>query len=243
MRIGVVCEGPTDAHAIVCFLHASLTRRGITPDFIPIQPDTDNTRPPDGGWGAVLLWLKKNPPRSRTRTYFRGDLFDNDLSAKRCDVMVLQLDTDILSDLGFQNWTKEHCDYSVENLLDPVERGKEITAIIKRAGKFSMLSLADMRRHVPAPSVESTETWCIAAFRQLTLNPELLRGSELCQKFMTALHRFENRPIQNFVHIDKNPDRRRRYCENHSGGFSRLENQCYHYSNLVDTLVSINSIL
>ena len=24
MRIGVVCEGPTDAHAIVCFLHASL---------------------------------------------------------------------------------------------------------------------------------------------------------------------------------------------------------------------------
>ena len=28
MRIGVVCEGPTDFHAIVCFLHASLSHRG-----------------------------------------------------------------------------------------------------------------------------------------------------------------------------------------------------------------------
>lgn len=113
MRIGVVCEGPTDAHAIVCFLHASLTYRGITPDFIPIQPDTDNTRPLEGGWGAVFLWLKKSPPRSRIRTYFHGGLFDGDLSAKRCDVMVFQLDTDILSDLGFQRWTKEHYDHSV----------------------------------------------------------------------------------------------------------------------------------
>ena len=240
MRIGVVCEGPTDAHAIVCFLHASLTHRGITPDFIPIQPDTDNTRPPDGGWDAVFRWLKKNPPRSRTRTYFHGGLFDDDLSAKRCDVMVFQLDTDILSDLGFQNWTNEHYDYSVANLPDPVERGKEITAIIEKVGEFSELPLADMARHISAPAVESTETWCIAAFRQLSLDPELLSGSELCQEFMTALHRFENRPIQNFVHIDKDPDRRHRYCENHSGGFSRLENQCYHYRNLVAALVSIN---
>ena len=66
MRIGVVCEGPTDAHAIVCFLQASLTHRGITPDFIPIQPDTDNTRPLDGGWGAVFLWLKKNGASQRS---------------------------------------------------------------------------------------------------------------------------------------------------------------------------------
>ena len=240
MRIGVVCEGPTDAHAIVCFLHASPTHRGITPNFIPIQPDTDNTRPPDGGWGAVFLWLKKNPPRSRTRTYFHGGLFADDLSAKRCDVMVFQLDTDILSDLGFQNWTKEHYGYSVANLPDPVERGKEITEIIERVGKFSMLSIADMRRHIPAPSVESTETWCIAAFRHLSLDPETLSGIALCREFMTALHRFENRPIGNFVHIDKNPDRRHRFCENNSGGFARLERQCYHYLNLVDALVNIN---
>ena len=71
-------------------------------------------------------------------------------------------------------------------------------------------------------------------------DPETLSGVELCREFMTALHRFENRPIEDFVHIDKNPDRRLPYCENHSSGFSRLENQCYHYRNLVDALVNSN---
>lgn len=240
MRIGVVCEGPTDAHAICWFLRASLTHRGVTPDFIPIQPGTDNTRPHDGGWGAVLLWLEKNPPRSRTRAYFHGGLFDDDLSAKRCDVMVFQLDTDILSDSGFQSWTKEHCDYTVENPPDPVERGKEITEIIGIVGEFAKLTITDLRRHIPAPSVESTETWCIAAFRQHSFDPETLTGIALCREFMTALHRFENRQIEEFTQIDKSPDRRRRYCMNHSGGFARLENQCYHYRNLVDALVSIH---
>lgn len=240
MRIGVVCEGPTDAHAIVCFLQASLTHRGITPDFIPLQPDMDNTRPLDGGWGAVFLWLEKNPPRSRTKAYFHGGLFDNDLSAKRCDVMIFQLDTDILSDVGFQNWTKENYGYSVADLPNPVERGKEVTKIIELAGEFATLTIADLRRHIPAPSVESTETWCVAAFRQLSVDPETLSGNSICREFMTALHRFENRPIEDFVRIDKNPGRRLPYCENHSGGYARLENQCYHYRNLVDSLVERN---
>ena len=240
MRIGVVCEGPTDAHAIVCFLQASLTERGITPDFILIQPDTDNTRPVHGGWSAVFLWLEKNPPRSRTRAYFHGGPFGDDLSAKRCDVMVFQLDSDVLSDLGFQNWVKEHYDHLVKDLRDPIERGKEITEIIERAGEFGTLTIADLKRHIPAPSVESTETWCVAAFQHHSVDPETLRGIGLCREFMTALHRFENRPAQDFAHIDKSPDRRLPFCESLSGGFVRLENQCYHYRNLVDALVSIN---
>ena len=97
-----------------------------------------------------------------------------------------------------------------------------------------------LRRHIPAPSVESTETWCIAVFRQLSVDPETLSGNSLCREFMTALHRFENRPIEDFVRIDKNPGRRLPYCENHSGGYARLENQCYHYRNLVDSLVDRN---
>lgn len=240
MRIGVVCEGPTDAQAIVSFLHASLTDRGITPDFIPIQPDTDNTRPPNGGWGAVLFWLKRNPPRSRTMTYFNGGLFDDDLSAKRCDVLVLQLDTDILSDEGFKNWARKNYNHSVTDVPGPVERGKEITKIIRLVGEFASLTIADLRRHIPAPSVESSETWCIAAFQQHPGDPETLSGIELCREFMTALHRFENRPIEDFVHIDKNPDRRCPFCRTHSSGFARLERQCYHYRILVDTLASIN---
>ena len=46
--------------------------------------------------------------------------------------------------------------------------------------------------------------------------------------------------MENFVHIDKNPDRRLPYCVNHSGGFSRLEKQCYHYRNLVEALFNSN---
>ncbi len=47
-----------------------------------------------------------------------------------------------------------------------------------------------------APAVESTETWCIAAFRRMSSNPELWRGQELCQKFMTVLHQSENAMTQ-----------------------------------------------
>ena len=170
-------------------------------------------------------------------TYFHGGLFDDDMSAKRCDVMVFQLDTDILSDLGFQSRMNEHYDYSVANLPDPVERGMEITELIEIAGGFAALTIADLRRHLPAPAVESTETWCVAAVRQLSVNPETLSGIALCREFMTALHRFENRPLEDFVQIDKDPARRLPFCENHSVGFARLENQCHHYRNLVDALV------
>lgn len=240
MRIGVVCEGPTDAHAIVCFLQASLTHRGITPVFIAIQPPMDNTRAPDGGWGAVLNWLRKNPPETRTKAYLRGGLFGDDLSAKHCDVLVLQMDADILADSAFQSWMRRHYQYSVANGKDPVTRGKEITSIIETVGAFSRLSPDETRRHVPAPSVESTETWCVAAFRNLPVDPELLSGSRLCQKFMTALHRSESRAIQVFVSSNKDPKRRHRYCERHSNRFDRLESQCYHYLNLVNMLLSIN---
>ena len=63
--------------------------------------------------------------------------------------MVFQLDTDILSDLRFQNWTNEHYDYSVANLADPVERGKEITTIIEIVGGFATLSIADLNGTFP----------------------------------------------------------------------------------------------
>ena len=38
MRIGIVCEGLTDVHAIVSFLGASLANRGFDPVFVTLQP-------------------------------------------------------------------------------------------------------------------------------------------------------------------------------------------------------------
>ena len=74
MRIGVICEGPTDVHAIVNFLGASLTDRGVDPVFVTIQPESDRTKPMDGGWHAVLRWLIGNPPDSRVPSYFANSV-------------------------------------------------------------------------------------------------------------------------------------------------------------------------
>ena len=158
MRIGVVCEGPTDRHAIVNFLGASLKNRGIIPVFVNIQPENDQTIPTNGGWYAVLNWLRKNPPKSRTANYLGGGLFDDDRSAKRCDVLVFQMDSDILSDRGFQNWTRNKLGYAVSVLTDPIQRGHEARSIIELAGDFDQLSSRESKRHIPAPAVESTET-------------------------------------------------------------------------------------
>lgn len=97
MRIGIVCEGETDAHAMECFLGASLRSRGLEAYFVRLQPAMDRTGP-SGGWGMLLKWFEDNEPDKRVRTYFDGGLFDHGLSAKQCDVVTFQMDADVLSD-------------------------------------------------------------------------------------------------------------------------------------------------
>ena len=238
MRVGIVGEGPTDVHAITSFLGASLESRGIEALFINLQPDLDRTNP-RGGWPLMLKWLEVNPPDVRSRSYFRGGLFDGELSAKRCDVIVFQMDADVLSDEGFRHYVRNRFDLEVIEPDNPVERGKLIEHIVKMAGGFDLLSNSDRRCHVVAVAVESTEAWCIAAFKRLDIDPEGLRGQDLCDQFMAALHRSEGRPIQEFVHISKSVRRRSRFCRKHSDGFENLEAQCYHYRNLVVQLETV----
>ena len=238
MRIGIVCEGPTDTHAIRCFLKASLSDRGIATEFVPIQPDIDKTRPTDGGWGHVMNWLRDNPPDSRTRAYFGEGLFRGGLSAKQCDVMLIHMDTDVLSATSFRNWMWRYFRYSVEDVTEPVRRGSEARNVLRLVGRFSDLNSDDLERHICAPSVESTETWCIAVREQLYVDPERLSGWYLLPEFMTLLHESEGRRIQPFAKSDKNPDRRLRYCKRNSRGFRALEDQCFQYRVLVSSLHS-----
>lgn len=179
MRIGVVCEGATDAHAIECFLGASLRSRGLAAHFVRLQPSMDRTSP-SGGWGMVLKWFERNPPDTRIKTYFDGGLFDDGLSAMQCDVMLFQMDVDILSDEAFRNRVRRQFGQDVGDPDDPIERGQVVRGIIETAGDFGRLSEHDLNRHVVAPSVESTETWCVAVFQNLENDPELLRGQHLC---------------------------------------------------------------
>ena len=186
----------------------------------------------------VLKWLEQNPPDARIRTYLDGGLFDHGLSAMHCDVMLLQMDADVLSDETFRNTIRKRFDLDVDDPDDPIERGQAIQGIIEVAGDSGRLSERDRNRHIVAPAVESTETWCVAVFRNLDSDPELLRGRDLRDAFMTVLHQSEGRPVQQFATISKSPKRRRRFCDRHSGGFKRLERQCFHYRTLVESLTT-----
>ena len=235
MRVGIVGEGRTDVHAITSFLRASLETRGVNAIFINLQPDMDRTNP-QGGWAMVFKWLENNPPSVRIRSYFRGGLFAGDLSEKHCDVIVFQLDSDVLADEGFRNYARSQYGLEVIEPVDPIERGVLMERIIGMACNLEVLSDLDRRCHIIGVAVESTETWCIAAFGRRHDDPEKLSGQDLCDEFMVVLHRSEGRPVQPFLRISKSEDRWVRFCQKHSGGFVGLEAQCYHYRSLVEKL-------
>ena len=148
------------------------------------------------------------------------------------------MDADILSDDTFGSWAERRLGYTVANDVDPIQRGNEIRTVIGMRGAFGTLSAIDRGRHIAAPAVESTETWCVACFHMCHGDPARLREQDLCDEFMTALHRSERRPIQPFSKIDKSPKRRHRFCADNSAGYFRLERQCLHYRRLVERLCS-----
>ena len=242
MRIGIVVEGPTDVCAVVRFVRQSLQDYGISSSFVDLQPPMDNTSP-EGGWAAVLRWLEDNPAEARAQRYFGGGLFDGELFAKVCDVIVVQMDADILGEKTFVQYSSQHLGLCPTNPDEPKERGREIRKIIEKAGSFSDLSEHDRKRHIAAPAVESTETWCVAAFRRVVENPETLRGQALVTEFMTALHVFESRRVQEFAKVDKTQSRRDDFCGAHAVGAQRLAEQCFHYRELVKTLVQLHGEL
>ena len=236
IRIGVVCEGPTDAVAIERFLCRSLMEREVQTEFVRLQPDPDGTS--EGGWANVHTWLENNQPESRLTAYLGAGLFDGDRSAKTCDLLLLQMDSDVIEAASFKKYMKRFS-FMVDEHDDPVARGDVIRSALHTVAKCGLLTIADLRRHALAPVVESTETWCVAAFKQLTDDPERLRGLDLCNEFMTALHLSESRPLRGFANIDKRVDRRDAFWMKQAGGFSRLEAQCYHYSHLVNGIAIV----
>lgn len=240
MKIGVVCEGPTDYPAIVQFFRHALLQRNITAEFRSLFPDMDKTRP-TGGWANVLLWLQNNPPNSRIQRYFGGGLFGGALAVEQLDAILIHLDADILPSASFINFVQENYNFNVVDVDDPVGRGTQIIKIINLAARFDDMTNADRARHVPAPAVESTETWCVAAFTVPPAEFELLRGAQLTHSFMTALERSEGREPQDiYENIDKNLLRRRRFCETHAASSSRVIQGCQHFSSAIARLVSLS---
>ncbi|MGB8843815.1 MAG: hypothetical protein WCC64_22410 [Aliidongia sp.] len=238
LRIGVICEGPTDFHAIRHFMAPALDQHGVKASFIDIQPDMGRTLP-EGGWGNVELWLKNNPPKLRIQSYFDGGLFQRNLSSKACDLFLLQMDSDILDDESFISHMRNDYGIEIAKILDHVERGRRISDVLKLWSNVKALTQVDSRRHVFVPAVESTETWCVAAFDNKHQEPENLRGADLAQAFMEALEQSESRPIQVYTTVSKDVERRARFCETHAAGHSRIVERCPHFNSAVTAILKI----
>ncbi|WP_370677447.1 hypothetical protein [Pleomorphomonas sp. PLEO] len=242
MRIGVVCEGPTDFHAIEGFLGEALIASGVEVEFEPIQPNLDQTLP-SAGWGNVFSWLDRNPPEYRIRNYFGGGLFGGNLGRTKLDCLLIQMDSDILGELSFCTYVHENYKYPVSAPTSSADRANEIRKILKVSSRFDEMTEADISRHVLAPAVESTETWCVAAFKTPTRDFEVISQEELVNEFMSALEISENRPLKDsYNNIDKNPLRRSKFCKVHKVGWARVVDGCREFRLLFNDVLKISKI-
>ena len=239
MRIGVVCEGPTDFHAIKSFFGHSLTRQQVQPEFVDIQPILDATQP-NGGWANVLSWLQDNPPGYRIPKYLIGP-FADDLSSQPLDCLLIHLDSDVLGNKSFESHLKKQHQYTAKNPGAPAERAEEIQSIIAHVGQFSAMTKADGDRHIPAPAVESTETWCVAAFTKRKQNFESLSGQQLINAFMSALERSEGKQPETSYGREANKDvpRRKKYCEQFAKQSERIINGCPQFKQIHQDLLGL----
>ena len=229
MRVGVVCEGPTDFFAIKSFFGHGLENDEINAQFVPIQPEVDNMNS-EGGWTNVLLWLDRNNPDYRIKNYFGGGVFEKPNDKPPLDAILIQLDSDILGELSFTNHVSNAYDLVVGNPGNAQERADEIRRVIRSAAKFDDMAEHDVELHVLAPAVESTEAWCVAAFTTPTPNCELLKGQHLKDEFMIALERREGRvPSPPYAKVDKDQKRRQRFLATHAQGSARVKLGCQQF--------------
>lgn len=239
MKIGVICEGPTDFLAIQYFFEHALREAGIQAKFTSIQPQMDKTQP-EAGWGNVLLWFAKNPANYRVQKFFGGGLFGGSLSTDALDAFLIQLDSDILGTPDFTDYVQKTYNISLNNPLQEAERADEIRTLIESAAEFSKMTKSDIGKHVIAAAVESTEAWCVAAFANPTPNCEILSGQDLANAFMNSLERSEGRaPREVYENIDKSASRRKRFCERHAAGSSRIRNGCKQFDLAFEQLKSL----
>ncbi len=237
MKIGVVCEGITDFHAISCFFGKSLEQLGILTEFVALQPEIDNTQP-EAGWGNVFYWFKRNPWMGRIQKYFEGGLFGGELTQHPYSCILVHLDTDILGEAGFNSYVLQTYGHTVCAPALPDARASEIRTILRLAAEFNAMTAIDTTRHVLAPAVESTEAWCIAAFHPQPDSFEQLSGRLLIDRFMAALETVEGRvPTPPYATINKDTKRRKRLCEELALSHERIATSCEQYKTILTDLV------
>lgn len=235
-RVGVVCEGPTDFLAISHFAKASLAKRGVEAEFVDIQPEIDVTsKKSGGGWAIAVSWLIDNPPAVRRGAYLERGLFGGSLSAKKCDLLLIQIDSDVLEEESFVNFVRKVMGAAPAASASAESAFDEVTRVLLHFSGYDSSDIAAADRNIIAPAVQNTETWCVAVRAPDEANLELLRKDVVATKYKQRLEDFEGKaPLRRQL---KNRNRRDAYCRGHIESVDRLESSCGQYVRLINLLL------
>jgi len=235
MKVGVVCEGITDFHAINYYVSAALQRKGLSVEFVALQPTPDNTS--SGGWGNVFSWLENNPPSAREPFFGRG-LFANSKRLSGLDYILIQLDTDILPEKSFLNFLQNR-NLSIKSSTNLNEQSSELSRLIAHFANLEQCAEGIAAKHIAAPIAESSEAWCIAVDPEFRGVAEELSGQALMDAFGVSLARFNlTAPKETYMAINKKTKSRERYCQGTASEVARLES-CTQFVSLVEKLSAI----
>lgn len=241
MRIGVVCEGSTDYIAIKAFFGHALLQHGIASEIIPLQPSEATTS--RGGWGRVLKWLEKNDPNKRSFDWFDGGPFGGNLALEPLDCLLIHLDADILGKESFSSRVKNELDYTVLAPAEPSDRAEQIRKVLQLAWRNDELTNDLRKLHVPAPAVESSETWCLAAYSEDQEDFERITGQDLIDRFMSVLEKSEGKSVKDsYAKIEKNTKRRQKFCDLYAIKSIRVVAGCAQFEKVLNHLLDIANI-
>lgn len=232
MKIGVVCEGMTDYHAINYYITAALSKIGVFAEFVALQPAADNTS--GGGWSNALTWLIENPSGIRSQLFGSG-LFANSKKLSELDFILIHLDTDILTDTSFSNYLNSR-NFQLGSTYSLDEKATEISKVIEHFAGIADDLTGFVDRYITAPIAESSEAWCVAVDAEFAGDAESLSGQLLIDAFGAAFARFNGTlPKANYSSINKRVKSRENYCKATAANVDRLYS-CMLFNRLLEKL-------
>lgn len=204
--VGLVCEGATDFTIFEHLLKGVAEEIGFSIAFRRFHPTHDATsgRIEAGGWTTVFRWCTRHGPDIRHLIFERGSLFQTD--EEPCDYLLVHLDTDICEKIvasGLE--VTQHVLSASFDLATSTGRADYVKEIIRFWLRFDETPEPIRSKHIPAPAVECSETWIMAA----KPNAGALEDDrEIMEKFVASVCRTLNqRPPLHIDAFTKNPRR------------------------------------